>query len=145
MTLFFCCKCLQDKKEGQNASRRCESRTLLCDVCSRPSAHTCKNLRFYFHVYKLAFDFSPVSLTLRSTHIHTYYRYTPAAIYTHYSISSSAYRPLLIRHPPWVCLSCIYMHMCCLIRGWTPTESLSSESNLDCLLLRWRRLLRKKL
>lgn len=95
-----------------------------------PAAHSYKNLRYCFHVYKLAFDL----------HLRAHTRHT----------SSSAHRPLFIRLQnkanPWVCLS-VYTCTCGASLGAgncvALARSLSCTSVLDCLPLRWRRLLLK--
>lgn len=89
----------------------------MCAV-SRLHKHTHKkNLRFNCLVKKLAFDFSPASVTLKRGQAHIHSKYTPDTIYTHQvnTISPCAHRSLFISHPLLARPSCIYMHMCCLI------------------------------
>lgn len=97
-----------------------------------PAAHTYKNLRFCFHVYKLAFD-------LTST-----YEHTPD---THHPVHTDlCWSGCKTRHSPWVCLS-VYTCTCGASLGAGNcvglARSLSCTSVLDCLPLRWRRLLLK--
>lgn len=89
--MAFCRKCLYKSKRGTKVQDRTWIQDGVMWWVQSPTANTCKNLRFHFHVYKLAFGFSPHGKQLRR---HNNYLICPRTVHCLFPPTASSTHPV---------------------------------------------------